>query len=158
MTGPQPFSSAKKFTAENDIERHHLPDNMIASSNLDLGEWLYPIKAGEECLRIETFGKPWYHCPDSQVKEGCTEKLFELGYSTGFENVWELECENGKGIQFRQYVDVTEEMSLETYDSFLDVYIRLPDLMNHEFLHEFNGSGSGRMYYSTKDHTLGEVW
>jgi len=98
MTGPQPFGSAIKFTAEKDIERHHLPDNYIASSNFDLGEWLYPIKAGEECWRIETFGNPWYYCPDSQVKEGCTERLFgesiwEAG-STGFDDTWMLECED----------------------------------------------------------------
>jgi len=56
MTGPQPYASAIKFTAETDIERYHLPENMIAGPNFDLGEWLYPIKEGEECWRIETFG------------------------------------------------------------------------------------------------------
>jgi len=50
--GPQPYSSAVKFTAEEDIDRNHLPDNMIANPNFDFGEWLYPIKAGEECWRI----------------------------------------------------------------------------------------------------------
>jgi len=76
------------------MERHHLPDNMIASSNFDLGEWLYPIKAGEECYRLETFGNPWFYCPDSQVKEGCTEEVYEFAFPTGFENYWILKCEN----------------------------------------------------------------
>jgi len=64
--GPQPYNSvATKFTAEKDIDRHLLPDNMIADPNFDLGDWLYPIKAGEECWRFENFGHPWYYCPDS---------------------------------------------------------------------------------------------
>jgi len=79
MVGPQP--SAIRFTAEKDIERHHLPDNFIAP-NFDLGDWLYPIKAGEECLRIETFGNPWYYCPYSKVKEGCKETFTGLSIET----------------------------------------------------------------------------
>jgi len=81
MTGPQ--RGAIEFKAEKDIERHNLPDNMIAIPDLpdfDLGEWLYPIKAGETCWRIETFGHPWYYCSESQVKEGCTENYFEEFY------------------------------------------------------------------------------
>jgi len=104
MTGPQPFSRAIKFTAEKDIERHHLPDNLIASPRFDLGEWLYPIKAGEECWRMETFGHPWYYCPESQVKEGCTEKVEEFDSEWGFYHWWMLECDNGDFIYFIQQV------------------------------------------------------
>jgi len=96
MIGPQPYHGATKFTAEKDIERHHLPDNFIAGPNLDLGEWLYPIKAGEECWSIENFGHPWYYCPGSQVKEGCIESFFSGPFPEyeGFYNRWALECEN----------------------------------------------------------------
>merc|ERR1712038_327871 len=110
MIGPKPFSTAVKFTAEKDMERHHLPDNYIASSNFDLGEWLYPIKTGEECWRIETFGNPWYYCPDSQVKEGCTERLESKTTKYGFENSWSLSCENGDKLIYKQSVTFTEEM------------------------------------------------
>jgi len=98
MTGPQEYNivtKCNKFIAEKDIERHHLPDNFIAGPNFDLSEWLYPIKAGEECWIIENYGHPWYYCPESQVKEGCTER-FEAypANSGGFHNVWALECES----------------------------------------------------------------
>jgi len=63
--GPQPYPFVYQFIAEEDIDRHHLPDNMIASLGFDLGEYLYPIKAGEICTRFYNFGHPWYYCPDS---------------------------------------------------------------------------------------------
>jgi len=92
--GPQPFGSAVYFTAKKDIERH-LPDNMIASLSFDLGEWLNPIKAGEECWRLETFGEPWYYCPNEQiVKEGCTQRFETIQNDTEFTNIWGLTCDN----------------------------------------------------------------
>jgi len=100
MTGPQHFASAIKFTAETDIERHHLPENMIAGPNFDLGEWLYPIKEGEECWRIESFGHPWYFCPESQVKDGCIETLNVYPNGGGFLNTWRLDCENNDSIKY----------------------------------------------------------
>jgi len=115
MTGPQPYSSAIIFIAEKDIERHNLPDNMIAIPDMpdfDLGEWLYPIKAGEMCWRIETFGHPWYYCPESQVKEGCKEKFSEASHPFAFHNTWILDCDNGDRIDFNQSIILTEEMSL----------------------------------------------
>jgi len=97
MIGPQPYSSVTKFTAEKDIERHHLPDNMIAGPNFDLGEWLYPIKAGEECWLIETYGKPFYYCPESKVKKGCKETFEGISFPSSenrWLNKWQLTCEH----------------------------------------------------------------
>jgi len=141
--GPQPYNFVAKFTAEEDIERNLLPDNMIASPGFDFGEYLYPIKAGEECWRIESFGHPWYYCPNSQVKEGCKE-TFEDGNSPYFSSSeWLLQCDNGDRIRYFQLLDMYEDMSLFAYSAELIV-----DLVDSgTIMHSFYGNVNDKMYY-----------